>query len=125
MRIMILGVEYTMVTWYLQKKPNHSQCSKVLRLCSKHAVELENGDYKTLTKRELAKVAPSDMPDLWLPHRKQLPSSFKDTNCAIVRGDRFVRARRPGHVSNCRGVLFRCDDLRHAFPSKKARKIMK
>ena len=90
MRVMILGMEYTMLTWYLQKKPNDSQCRKVMSLRSKHAAELENGDHKTSTKREFAKVAPAEVPDLWLPNRKQFPSTFKDTNCATAEG--WIRA---------------------------------
>ena len=78
-------------------------------------MELSNGDHKTLVKREFARVAPAEVPDLWLPNRTNFPSTFRDTLCATVRGDGFLQAQKPGRVSHCRGILFRCFDCRGIF----------
>ena len=67
MRAMALGHEFTILVWYLNKKPtNDSQIQKVLKQCSEKALLLDGGDHKTLKTREFAKRGPSDeLPDLF------------------------------------------------------------
>ena len=115
MRAMALGHEYTTLVWYLNKKPNDSQIQKVLKQCSEKALRLDGGDHKTLKTREFAKRGPSDeLPDLF-GSRKNFPTTFKDTVC-VSSGKEFVQACRPGHVSSCRKVLWRCTDLERVLP---------
>ena len=115
MPAMALGHEYTILVWYSNKKPNDSQIQKVLKQCSEKALLLDGGDHKTLKTRPFAKRGPSDeLPDLF-GNRQNFPTPFKDTVCASSRKE-FVRACRPGHVSSCRKVLWRCTDLERVLP---------
>ena len=118
-RVCVLGREYTTLKWYLGKKTNDSQLSRVTDYGFTRALELWGGDSKTLMAREFVSSTAAQPPEL-LPSRQNLPSDWVETACPTMRGrgKEFVWAQRAPKPSNFRQILLPCDELAQVFKTK-------
>ena len=105
--------EYTSLQWFLGCKPAPRQVALVVAKCKANALELRNGDTKTLESSGFARTPP-ELKEL-LVGRHYLPSAWCDTGCKAVKDGSAVQLRRPGDVSQSRGVLWRVSDLQQAL----------
>ena len=110
-KVLICQHEYTTMTWYFGKRVGDKSRSNVYNKCHSNALELRNGDAKTLVDYGWAKT---QRPKELLPGRTNLPADWLDT---------AVKAARPPHKplqvqKGCdgRNVLLRVDDLVKHFP---------
>jgi predicted GIY-YIG superfamily endonuclease len=114
-RVQVCGREYTSLAWFLGRgNPFPRDCHRAAATCGRNALELLNGDAKTLLARGFARGRPAQGKEL-LPGRRNLPGAWVDTACLAVRGGGAVQLRRPGSVRGSRGVLWRVSDLQEAF----------
>ena len=109
-RVLICGIEYTSLQWFLGRKPAPRKVQLAIRACGAHAVELQNGDTKTLQAGGFVN-ATKDL----LPNCRDVPQRFTDTACKAVHVDERVQVRRRGKVTGSRGVLWRTSDLQRGL----------
>ena len=113
------GQAYTTLSWYLNEPHPGRKFREIVReKCMDKAVELKDGDHKTLVSQGFARQPPALGRDL-LPDRRNLPSAWVDTECTSARHSmskaartqpsKFVRLREASAASGCR--LFRLEDL--------------
>jgi predicted GIY-YIG superfamily endonuclease len=115
LRVKVCGHEYTSLAWFLGRcNPFPRDCHRAAATCGRHALELQNGDAKTLLAQGFARGRPAQGREL-LPGRRNMPGAWVDTACLAVRGGGAVQLRRPGSVRGSRGVLWRVSDLQEAF----------
>jgi len=123
--VLICGIEFTSLQWFLGRRPAPRQVEKAIHACGAHAVELQNGDMKTLqaggfvnaSKDLLPRCASCrDVPQLpRCASCRDVPQRFTDTACKAVRMDERVQVRRRGKVTASRGVLWRISDLQRSL----------
>ena len=104
---------YSTLSWFLGKSnPSPSICAKVRRHCLRSALELDNGDARTLALQGFAKAPPARAPQL-LPGRSYLPSEWCPTACKSVRDGGPVRIRKAEEPSYLKGnqLLWSLPDL--------------
>ena len=120
LRVRVCGHAYTTLSWYLNERhPGKKFREIVQEKCMDKAVELKDGDHKTLVSKGFARPPPALGRDL-LPDRTNLPSKWVDTECPIALHSRskaaktepkkFVRLQKASTASGCR--LFRLEDLK-------------
>ena len=121
LRVRVCGTAYTTLGWFLGDScPNRHQRQKAMDKCMAKAVEMHGGDSKTLQAQMFTAAYPKWGKEL-LPGRTNLPHDWVDSACASVRavksrgkdGAASVQLRKAttGGVSQCRGLLWRVEDL--------------
>ena len=114
-RVKVCGHEYTSLAWFLGRgNPFPRDCHRAAATCGRNALELQNGDAKTLLARGFARGRPAQGKELLLG-RRSMPGAWVDTACLAVQGGGAVQPQWPGSVRGSRGVLWRVSDLQAAF----------
>ena len=111
----VCGHNYSSLSWFTGcSNPSPSIVRRVREQCSESAVELENGDARTLVLHGFAAATPKKPPPLF-GDRKTLPSEFTSTVCKAVRprSGAFLKARRAKADSTRKAnqILWRVSDL--------------
>lgn len=104
--VLICGQKYTTVSWYLGKaNPAPKTCKKIQQECAERAVEIRNGDVRSLVQAGYAGLRPKEL----LPGRRKLSSGWIQTAVHVrkYRGEPAMELRLArGPLSTCRQVLF-------------------
>ena len=118
--VSVCNKSYTSLGWFLgQANPSPSLCAKARRECYKNALELENGDFRTLVVHGYA-ADPPKAPKPLLPDRERLPGQWCDTPITTERGC-SVKVRKVGDCLQKanRQVLWLVADLSSVFAEHK------
>ena len=109
-RARVAGCDYASLAWYKGRKPGPKLYRRAFLACGKQALELRNGDTKTLVRQRFACCPPTEPPDL-LPRRARIASGWVDTACVAVRGGAKLQVRRAGKDQEGKVILYRIVDL--------------
>ena len=111
-RAQICGREYTTIAWYLGKTASEKERKGVVARLEGRAVELRQGDHKTLVTAGFAKT---QRPKELLPGRTNLSAAWLDTVCKTARPPHQPLQVRRGCSS--RNALWPVEDLVAHFKS--------
>ena len=116
------GHSYSTLSWFTRSSnPSPSLVRKVRNECADSAVELENGDARTLALQGFSATPPTKPPPLF-GSRKTLPTEFTSTNCKAVRPRNgiFLKARRAKADSTRKAnqILWRVSELARTLDKK-------
>lgn len=112
--------QYTALSWFLGKpNPSPSICARVREQCGARALELDNGDARTLALQGFSASPPKHPKDL-LPNRTRLPSSWVETACSAVRKGTAVKVRKAAAPLTRKGnqILWLHEDLQRALAKR-------
>ena len=110
LRVRVAGCDYASLAWHKGRKPGPKLYRRAFLACGAHALELRNGDTKTLVRQRFACSPPTRPPDL-LPRRARIALDWVDTACAAVRGGAKLQVRKVGKDQEGKVILYRIVDL--------------
>ena len=121
--VRVCGVRYTAVSWYLNTtKPHDKLCTKVRTECRDAALEICNGDARTLALGGFAAHTLAGAKPLLLnregKERQLLPAEYTATECTCVANGDAVEVRVPGRTygkKRMNQLLFRVDALQRVL----------
>lgn len=124
-KLLVDGVRYTSLAWFLGKSATFPQERKAVlddsRSC-KFALEISGGDTKTLVTQGFAKAPPLHAREIMSGDEKVTVGDWFDTTCRVVKRKRgsnaVLQVSRCLVVNECRGKLFRVEDLDRVFRDK-------